>query len=675
MNLLRARKIIAMLAVSLVAGSLGLPSSALADGAKNDSEKQSAVSEAEEYIVKLRDSGRVRAFAAAVSRNAELVQQDEQYMLIKPPSHLREQVLQTLADDPDVEYIEPNIRMYKASMHKGAEIDDPLYPEQWGLEAIEAPRAWGKLDSSRQAVVAVIDTGVDYTHPDLAGRVDTENDYDFVNRDDDAMDDDYEGHGTHVAGIIAAVANDEGIVGVAGRAKVKILPLKVFDKWGNGNMYDTAMAIMYAADQGADVINLSLGGNRKDLGRSGPRLLQEAVDYAIAKGAVVVAAAGNSGTDVNDFVPASLPGVIAVSALDSNQKLASFSNRGSAISLAAPGVGILSTVPGGEYESKSGTSMAAPFVSGTAALLKIQEAKLSVKDAQNRLRLSATDLGSKGFDSKYGYGLVNAYGALTYKASTKAPEQKLSKLSADVSSLFFKPGETAALTVTAVYADKSKQVVTGDAKWKSSNEKVATVEQGVVTAHGFGKANITAEYGGKKVTIPVYVSLKKLEASVKQLSLKPNAEQMLQIYATYGDNSREEVDPSLVSWKSGNDKIASIQPDGTVRAKKTGTATIYAAYGGKTVRIAVDILPRKLWTDETSLVMKPGEIYRPVIKAKFADGTVLEVQDDVEKWTSSNKKAAFVDSDGTITAVNPGSSAITAYYGGKKVRITLKVKK
>ena len=667
MNITEARRIIGILVVSLMVGSLVLPSSAMADRAKADQEKQPEVSESGEYIVKLRDGGRARvSLSSTVSRDAAFLQQDEQYLLIKPASRLRKQVLETLAADPAVEYIEPNIRMYKTST-----VRDPFYGEQWGLEAIEASRAWEEMDSRREAVVAVIDTGVDYTHPDLADRVDTDNDYDYVNLDEDAMDDDYDGHGTHVAGIIAAEANDEGIAGVAGEANVKILPLKVLDEWGTGSMYDTAMAIMYAADQGADVINLSLGGKREDLGKSQPRLLQEAVDYAIRKGAVVVAAAGNEGEDVNEFLPASLPGVIAVSAVDSKQKLASFSNEGSAISLAAPGVKILSTVPGGEYLYMSGTSMAAPFVSGTAALLKIQQPKLSVRDVKNRLQSTATDLGRKGHDGKYGYGLVNAHNALTYEA----PPQKPNRLSANVSGLTLRPGGTASLTITAAFADRSKQVVTDAATWRSADKRVATVDQGVVTARGFGKTSITAEYAGKKVTIPVHVvSVKKLEASVKQLDLNPDEARKLKIYATYGDNSREVVDPSEISWKSGNTQAAVIEADGTVKARNLGRATITASYGGKSVRIYVDILPRELWTDETSLVLKPGETYRPVIHATIGDDAVLEVQADVEKWTSTNEKVAVVDRDGTIVAVSPGSSVITACYGGKRVRITLKVK-
>jgi uncharacterized protein YjdB len=230
------------------------------------------------------------------------------------------------------------------------------------------------------------------------------------------------------------------------------------------------------------------------------------------------------------------------------------------------------------------------------------------------------------------------------------------------------------LTITAAFADRSKQVVTDVATWRSADKRVATVDQGVVTARGFGKTSITAEYAGKKVTIPVYVSVKKLEASVKQLDLKPDEARKLKIYATYGDNSREVVDPSEISWKSGNTKAAVVQADGTVKARNLGRATITASYGGKTVRIYVDIFPSQLWTDETSLVLKPGETYRPVLNATFGDDAVLEVQADVEKWTSTNEKVAVVDRDGTIAAVSPGSSVITAYYGGKRARITLKVK-
>lgn len=729
----------------LLLGFSALPASAMAGQAEADGQKQTGKSTTGEYIVKLRDGARAKtSIHAAVSRDVSFLQEDKQYLLVKPSAHVREQVLETLAADPAVEYIEPNIRMYKT-----AAVTEPFYDEQWGLEAIDAPLAWEEADGSEQVVVAVIDTGVDYTHPDLADRVDTANDYDYVNRDSDAMDDDYEGHGTHVAGIIAAKVNRQGIAGVAGRADVKILPLKVLDERGQGYMYDTAMAIMDAADLGADVINLSLGGRRDEIGKGHPRLLQEAVDYAIAKGAVVVSAAGNNAADVNRYVPASLPGVIAVSAVDQERKLASFSNKGSSIRLAAPGVKILSTVPDGKYAYMTGTSMAAPFVSGTAALLLAVEPDLSVKEVTDRLLITATDLGKKGRDESYGYGLVNAYQALAYEP----PPQKPSRLSANVSRLSLRPQGTAALTVTATYADKSKQDVTDDVSWESGNEEIATVERGVVTAHGFGRTNITASYAGKKLTIPVNIAVTRLEPSEKRLTMKPDGEVLLTIRATYADQTTEQVPAADIAWTSRNEEVATVQ-EGVVTARKIGSTTIRAAYGGKTVnipvsvkltklvaepghvqmkpnetvpvtlyayygdereevtadaewktsnsrvavaedgeivfkgfgkatitasyrgktvRISVDTSLRKLQAAETSHEMKAGETYLPVITATYRDGSAAEVQEEVEQWISSNEKVAVVDEQGAITAMKAGISVITARYGGKQVRMTLRV--
>jgi subtilisin len=226
----------------------------------------------------------------------------------------------------------------------------------WGVQRVNAPAAWPSGEGAG-VKVAVVDTGIDCTHPDL--QCDFSAGTDIVDPGSDPMDDNE--HGTHVAGTIAGRGNVGGVLGVA--PKATLMPVKVLDKDGAGSLSDIVRGIAWAADHGANVINMSLGGP------SGSAALERAVKHALSKGVVVVAAAGNSGPDPDTVgFPAGAPGVIAVAASDSSDGVASFSSRGSAVAFIAPGVQILSTVPGGGYARLSGTSMASPHVAGLAAL-------------------------------------------------------------------------------------------------------------------------------------------------------------------------------------------------------------------------------------------------------------------------------------------------------------------
>ncbi|MCW2998857.1 MAG: family serine peptidase [Solirubrobacterales bacterium] len=280
---------------------------------------------------------------------------------------------------------------------------DDLYAEQTALQpgaSIGAPEAW-KVATGTGVVVAVLDTGVDANHPDLRGAlwtnagevpdngrdddgdgyVDDVHGVDLVNGDGDPADD--EGHGTHVAGIIAARANGGGVVGLAPNAV--LMPIKVLDNHRGGNTDAVAEGIRYALAHGAQVINLSVNG-------PGPSTaLRAAVAEATRAGVSIVASAGNDGIDLGltPSYPASYPdaSVLPVGATDGDGLLASFSNFGRAIALTAPGVAILSTARGGAFELRSGTSMAAPEV--TAALALLHSARPDLPDSALRAALLA----------------------------------------------------------------------------------------------------------------------------------------------------------------------------------------------------------------------------------------------------------------------------------------------
>jgi thermitase len=258
-----------------------------------------------------------------------------------------------LPESPIVTLIEPD---YVAGASQSPP-SDPRYGEQWGLPMIGLTDPWGQLPAgSPFVIVAVIDSGICANHPDLQGRI--LSGFDFVDDDNDPTD--TFGHGCGVAGVIAASANNSiGIAGVAPNAA--IMPLRVLDSNGLGNYSDIAAAIVYAADNGVQIINLSLGGTYYS------QVLADAVNYAAAKGVTLIAAAGNYGQE-GAFFPGAFAAVIAVGSVDVDLQRSSFSNYGDDVPIYAPGRDILTTSMNGDYELVSGTSFAAPIVSGIAAM-------------------------------------------------------------------------------------------------------------------------------------------------------------------------------------------------------------------------------------------------------------------------------------------------------------------
>ncbi len=254
----------------------------------------------------------------------------------------------------EIDAIEPNYILET----QGIVPNDPSYSQLWGLGKIEMENTWDITKGSSSVKVAVVDSGIDYNHVDLP--VNVFKGKDFVNNDDDPMDDN--GHGTHVAGTIGATT-DNGI-GVSGiNWNVELMAVKVMNASGKGNTVGIVNGVKYAIDNGAKVINLSLGGSGSCSAWDG------VINYANNAGAVVVVAAGNSNIDAAGHSPASCNGVITVGSTTSSDSRSSFSNFGSTVEIAAPGSSILSTLPGNRYGSKNGTSMATPHVAGVAALL------------------------------------------------------------------------------------------------------------------------------------------------------------------------------------------------------------------------------------------------------------------------------------------------------------------
>ena len=354
--------------------------------------------------------------------------------------------------DPAVEYAEPDRKLSAAVIPNDPFLSSSgswgqAFADLWGHHRIRAPAAWN-LATGAGTTVAVIDTGIDYTHPDLAsnlwrntgevagngidddgnGYADDIIGYDFADADADPLDDHM--HGTHVAGTVAAVANNgRGIAGVAFGARV--MAVRGLGSDGNGAIAGLAQSIIYAVDNGADVINASWSGG----GRS--QVIGDAVSYAHAAGVVFVTAAGNLGSDTAGSTPANEADAITVAAYDSQDEPASFSNFGVKLDVAAPGGGDapppalaqtpvysvlsafgevgrygdhLEVAPG--YARLAGTSMAAPHVSGAAALLLQAHPSWTVEQIRQAIRRTADDVGPSGPDLASGFGMLDAAGAL-----------------------------------------------------------------------------------------------------------------------------------------------------------------------------------------------------------------------------------------------------------------------
>jgi len=293
-----------------------------------------------------------------------------------------------------------------------AAINDPLADQQWGLTAIGAPQVWG-ISTGVGVLIAILDSGTG-PHPDLDANLNPGTTISNLIEVAGAADVAADGHGTHVSGIIAAVSNN--LIGVTGVAPgARLIAIRVLDSLGSGDSRDVARGVIMAVDAGAKVINLSLGG------LSESTALTDAIQYAVDHDVLVIASAGNSGEAAAPTWPASGDTTIAVTAVDRNNNIASFAQRGEYIDISAPGVSIISTKTSGftcptstgavavasGYGCLSGSSMAAAFVSGSAALLFAAHPGVTAAQVRTILLTTATDIGALGRDTTFGVGLVN----------------------------------------------------------------------------------------------------------------------------------------------------------------------------------------------------------------------------------------------------------------------------
>lgn len=370
------------------------------------------------------------------------------------------------------------------------EPDDPYYSSQWGMTKIQAPQAWDITTGEPDVKLAILDTGVDQDHEDLASKI-------IANRNfttSGTIDDRY-GHGTHVAGIAAAASNNG--IGVAGVGyDSTVMNVKVLGDTGSGYYSWIASGIVWAADNGADVISMSLGGG------SASSTLRSAVDYAWGKGVVLVAAAGNSGNS-NPVYPAYYENVIAVAATNQNDAKASFSSYGNWVDVAAPGVNILATLPnhsnaiGLNYGSLNGTSMATPHVAGLAGLVWATGYGTNNQSVRNRIESTADPVAGTG--TYWQHGRINACNAVA-PAGPPLPDTT-GPVTSDVTA---RPNPTAGATLVTLTATVS-DITTGGSDITAAEYFIDTVGD-----HGSGTAMVASDgvfnSPAEAVTSPVDVS-------------------------------------------------------------------------------------------------------------------------------------------------------------------------
>lgn len=328
-----------------------------------------------------------------VEERKQITQNTELWML--PEEADIKDVQRQLEEEPGVLYAEPDYERKLSAL-----TNDPYVSEQWWIPHIRSESIWRFAPQQKKSiVVAVIDSGVSKAHEDLQGRIHLQG-YNFY--DDNANAEDVHGHGTNVAGVIAAASNNGiGITGAAGMYDIKVLPLRVTDAKGSSRVSDIVRAIDYAVSKHADVINLSIGSPQF----SKPE--NEAVQRAVEAGVTVVASAGNDAQKGNYInYPASYEHVISTAAVDSKNNRASFSNYNEHVSITAPGVRIYTTARKG-YAAVNGTSFSAPIVAGAAAVAKSLDPDLTPAEMKELLGSTATDLGPPGKDSYFGAGLLN----------------------------------------------------------------------------------------------------------------------------------------------------------------------------------------------------------------------------------------------------------------------------
>ena len=508
--------------------------------------------------------------------------------------------------------------------------------KSWGVKTIGADSyaAFTATKTSDTIVVAVVDTGVS-PHSFLSGRIVSGRD--VVWGDYDPRD--FNGHGTHVAGTI---------VDCTPGLNVKIMPVRVLDGSGAGSHLNVANGIRWAADHGAKVINLSLGGAHNNL-------KDEACAYAVSKGVVIVNSAGNENEDTAGVCPGHLDELVVVGSVGQDLKRVDDpyegSNYGRSLDVMAPGVDILSCSYEGGFVKMTGTSMAAPHVSAVAAMFRLTHPSYSPAQIEALIKVNCRDIGPAGRDNYNGYGIPNL------EPISRIP---VTQVNLKAYALVLSVGGKYQMSAAVLPANAADRKVS----WKSLNAGVATVSSGgLITAKKAGTAAIIASAGGKTarclVTVrSAYVPVTGVTLNSYGLALRPGYSYQLSAAALPGNATDPEI-----TWKSLNAGVATVNPKGVVTARKTGEAAIIATAGDKKARCLVRVLEPFAISPNTVSIHE-GE--STTLTATGVSGSIT--------WKSLNAPVATVDARGRVTGHEAGTATILAAWGNITARCTVTVK-
>ncbi len=426
------------------------------------------------------DSDSIRAFGddefkTEIVENMGLVYlteySTEDYDSIEEAETALEEMLKELG--LEVRYIEKNYEMYALEDVSTEDVEINMHPNQeWHYEMINAPQAWDITTGSSDVIQAVLDTGIDHNHQSLSNLVDTDLGRSFVGGS--TMD--VQGHGTHVAGTIASYGNVSGVMHNA-----TLVPVKVLGDDGRGSMYGITQGILYSADIGADVINMSLGGGGYN------QSMDEATQTAVNAGSIVIAASGNEYRNSISY-PAAYDSVIAVGSVTSNGTRSSFSNYGDGLELMAPGSNIYSTVPNNGYDSFSGTSMASPHAAGVAGLMRAVDSSVSVSEARSILQDTAQEAGSF---FEYGHGIVDANAAVQALGGGSQPDPEAGETNTSVTTDRYYVSRGQNVTVSTQVTDENGRALANAEVDLTITRPNGTTLTNTVTTNSSGVASWT----------------------------------------------------------------------------------------------------------------------------------------------------------------------------------------
>ncbi len=494
--------------------------------------------------------------------------------VVEVPPQAEEAVARALAKNPNVKFAELDMLV-----EPGAVPSDPSYSSAWHLPKIGAPTAWDTTMGS-SVTIAILDTGVDLTHPDLVGQLVPG--WNFYNNNADTSDP--HGHGTWVAGTAAATTNNGiGIASVAGQAL--IMPIRIADANAYAYWSTVAQGVTWAADNGANVANVSYNGV------SGSSSVQSAAQYMRNKGGVVIVAAGNSG-GLESISPNDA--LLTVSSTNSSDARSSFSSYGNYVDLSAPGEYILTTGVGGGYVRVQGTSFSSPIVSGVAALMMSVNSSLSPAQIDGILESTVDDLGDAGWDTHYGYGRVNAARAVqtamqTQNIDSQAPSVSITSPSssstvAGVAAVNVSASDNIGVTRVALFAN-GQQVAEDNTSPFGFSWDTTTQTDGSATlvAYAYDAANNQGLSKGVTVTVKNAVTLKVADAIAPtiQITSPGNGAKVtgvnVSIQASASDNVAVTKITAAVNGKTlCTSASATLSCNWNIKKVKTGTHIISA---------------------------------------------------------------------------------------------------